>query len=72
MLCIIAGDGLALSLRDMLSDHGPILSTAGEFIARQFEHVAWEGLHFYDFTFPLFVFIVGVASVFSLTHLVER
>src|SRR5690606_4066290 len=36
------------------------------FIARQLEHVPWEGLRFYDLIFPLFVFIVGVSMVFSL------
>jgi predicted acyltransferase len=38
----------------------------------QLEHVAWAGFRFYDMIFPLFVFIVGVSIVFSLTRLVER
>jgi predicted acyltransferase len=33
----------------------------------QLEHVAWDGLHFEDLIFPLFVFIVGVSLVFSLS-----
>ena len=36
-------------------------------LANQLEHVDWEGFHFYDLIFPLFVFIVGVSLVFSLT-----
>jgi predicted acyltransferase len=72
MVYDIAGVGLALSFRDMLSGHGPILGAVGAFVGRQGEHAAWEGLHFYDFTFPLFVFVSGVAIVLSLPRLVER
>ena len=32
----------------------------------QFEHVPWEGLHFFDVIWPLFMFIVGVSLPFSL------
>jgi len=39
-------------------------------VSRQFEHKAWEGFAFYDLIFPLFIFIVGVALVFSLTKLI--
>lgn len=42
------------------------------FLATQLDHKAWEGFAFYDLIFPLFVFIVGVSSVFSLSRLVER
>ena len=38
----------------------------------QFEHVPWEGFHFYDLIFPLFVFVVGVVLPFSLTRRVEE
>jgi predicted acyltransferase len=31
-----------------------------------FTHVQWEGLHFYDLIYPLFLFLVGVSIVFSL------
>ena len=37
----------------------------------QFEHVDWEGFHFYDLIFPMFVFIVGVSMVFSLGKLIR-
>jgi predicted acyltransferase len=36
-------------------------------IARQFEHPEWFGFTFYDFIFPLFLFIAGVSIPFSLT-----
>jgi predicted acyltransferase len=35
-------------------------------ITEQLEHVPWEGFHFYDLIFPLFLFIVGVVIPFSL------
>jgi predicted acyltransferase len=34
--------------------------------AAQFEHPAWNGFTFYDFIFPLFLFIAGVSLSFSL------
>lgn len=33
--------------------------------SRQMEHAAWEGFHFIDLIFPLFIFISGVSLVFS-------
>lgn len=35
-------------------------------LAAQFEHPAWNGFTFYDFIFPLFLFIAGVSLSFSL------
>jgi predicted acyltransferase len=35
-------------------------------VAGQLEHVPWQGFHFYDLIFPLFMFISGVAMPFSL------
>ena len=34
--------------------------------ASQLSHVPWAGFHFLDLIFPMFVFIAGVSSVFSL------
>src|ERR1019366_8251146 len=42
------------------------------FLADQLEHAEWEGFHFYDLIFPLFVFIVGVSLVFSLTKTIQQ
>ncbi|MEZ5040826.1 MAG: DUF5009 domain-containing protein [Saprospiraceae bacterium] len=36
-------------------------------LAAQFEHPAWNGFTFYDFIFPLFLFIAGVSLSFSLS-----
>lgn len=35
-------------------------------LAAQFEHPDWNGFTFYDFIFPLFLFIAGVSLSFSL------
>jgi predicted acyltransferase len=35
-------------------------------------HVEWDGFRFYDFIFPLFVFITGVGIVLSMPALVAR
>jgi len=36
-------------------------------IALQFEHPEWNGFTFYDFIFPLFLFLAGTSLAFSLT-----
>jgi predicted acyltransferase len=41
-------------------------------IAEQLEHVPWEGFHFYDLIFPLFLFLVGAVLPFSLGRLQAR
>ncbi len=37
-----------------------------EALSPQFEHVPWEGLHFEDLIWPLFMFIVGVSIPLSI------
>ena len=39
---------------------------------RQFHHVPWDGLAFYDTIFPLFIFIAGVSFPFSYARQLER
>jgi predicted acyltransferase len=41
-------------------------------LATQLEHAEWVGFRFYDLIFPLFVFMAGLALVYSLTRVVER
>src|SRR5258706_15464148 len=72
MFWIIGADVAAKALAEMLFGKGTIASTAGNIIGGQFEHAEWEGLRFYDLIFPLFIFVTGVAIVFSLTRLVEQ
>jgi len=41
-------------------------------IADQLEHPAWNGFHFYDLIFPLFLFLAGVATPYSVGRDLER
>ena len=66
MFWIVGGDALVGALRK-LSD-GPVIQG----LAGQLDHVAWAGFHFEDLIFPMFVFIVGVSLVFSLTRTIEQ
>jgi predicted acyltransferase len=66
MFWIIGADSLVYAL-NRLSRSKP---TA--FLADQLEHADWEGFHFYDLIFPLFVFIVGASMVFSLSKTIEQ
>ena len=72
MFWIIGGDGAVISLDQILRDKGPVLRSISGFLGLQFAHVEWEGLRFYDFIFPLFIFITGISVVLSLPALVER
>src|SRR5579872_4797526 len=38
----------------------------------QMDHQPWVGVHFYDLIFPLFVFMVGVSIVFSMSRTIEQ
>ena len=42
------------------------------FLVTELSHQAWEGFHFYDMIFPLFVFMAGVSMTFSLDKAVAR
>ena len=41
-------------------------------LATQMHHVEWNGFHFYDLIFPLFMFISGVAIPFALTSKLKK
>lgn len=60
MFWIIGGEEVAHALDKV--GGGPVLAA----IATQLKHVEWEGFHFFDAIFPLFLFLVGVSIVFSL------
>jgi predicted acyltransferase len=42
-----------------------------EVVKEQLDHVKWEGFHFEDLIFPLFLFLVGAVLPFSLGKLTE-
>jgi predicted acyltransferase len=41
-------------------------------LAKQLDHPAWSGFHFYDIIFALFLFIVGLSLPFSISKRMER
>lgn len=41
-------------------------------ISNQLSHPAWNGFHFYDLIFPLFLFMAGVATPFSVGREIEK
>ena len=69
---ILGADGAVWALADMTRGKGAVLSVIGTTLGTQMTHVAWEGFRFYDFIFPLFIFITGVSIVLSLPRLAER
>src|SRR6266849_8835531 len=66
MFWIIGAEELFRAL-DKMSDRGIIRT-----LAEQLTHEDWEGFRFYDLIFPLFVFIVGVSLVFSLSKTIAQ
>ena len=43
-----------------------------EMLSLQFSHPNWNGFHFYDLIFPLFLFIAGVATPYSVGRELEK
>lgn len=66
LLWILGADSIGGALAGLQG--GPLTAA----LARQLNHVDWEGFRFYDLIFPLFVFMVGVSLVFSLTRIVVK
>lgn len=66
MLWIIGGGALITQLAEV--------SSAGwlKALAVQMTHVRWEGFHFYDLIFPLFMFIAGIAIPLSVMSAKSR
>ena len=66
MLWIVGGGSLIVALAKA-TDWGWL-----QVIAGQMEHVRWEGFHFEDLIFPLFMFISGVAIPYAVTGKAEQ
>jgi predicted acyltransferase len=66
MLWIIGGGSLIVALSKAL-DWGWL-----NVVAEQMEHVPWQGFHFEDLIFPLFMFISGVAIPYAITAKIEK
>ena len=66
-MLMIAGLGAFVSLLNGKTDWPWV-----DWLANQFEHPAWNGFAFYDFIFPLFLFIAGVSLPYSLNKGLEQ
>jgi predicted acyltransferase len=69
---ILGGEGAVLALAEMSKGKGGVIGTIGAFLGTQMSHADWDGFHFYDLIFPLFLFVTGVAITLSLPRLIER
>jgi predicted acyltransferase len=65
MFWIMGGEGIFVGLSTLTG--WPIF----QLWAKQLEHVPWNGFHFYDMIFPLFLFIAGISFPFSLAKRLE-
>ena len=55
--------------------HGLAKATASPFwtaVSNQFTHPSWDGFHIYDLIFPLFLFLAGVATPYSVGRGLEH
>lgn len=66
MLWIMGGPGIIAALYGILGGK-PL-----EWMHLQMEHVPWDGFHFMDLIFPLFLFIAGLSFPFSLDKKREK
>lgn len=66
MFWILGADSFVYALHET----APTAPT--KFLATQLDHAEWAGFHFYDLIFPLFVFMMGVSTVFSLSKTIAR
>ena len=76
MFWIVGADSLVKGLENIsTSTAGKSKALQGglmQTLATQLKHVDWEGFHFEDLIFPLFIFMAGVSLVFSLEQTIEQ
>lgn len=68
MLWIMGGGSIGRAFSNLQGADSGVMHT----FATQLHHASWQGFQFYDLIFPLFVFIVGVSLVFSLSKGIDR
>jgi len=66
MFWIMGGEEIAHSLAKITG------SPAMEMVSNQLTHPEWHGFHFYDLIFPLFLFLAGVATPYSIGKALEK
>jgi len=64
---LLAGESTLLYEHLQHFDHGIL-----HFLATQFSHHAWHGLHFWDLVQPFFMFIVGVSIPFAVANRTKK
>lgn len=64
---LLAGESTLLYEHLQHFDHGIL-----HFLAVQFSHHAWHGLHFWDLVQPFFMFIVGVSIPFAVANRIKK
>src|SRR3954466_1024331 len=55
--------------------HGMAKATGNRFweaMSNQFTHPSWNGFHIYDLIFPLFLFLAGVSTPYSVGRELEK
>ena len=61
MICLLGGHRILFAVANDAPE-GSLLHS----LKQQFTHVKWEGFHFWDFIFPLFLFLIGMAVPLSI------
>jgi predicted acyltransferase len=67
MAMLVGGGGIIVALANLTGwNWMEVLATQAH------HHVEWEGFHFYDMIFPLFMFISGVAIPYAINSKLEK
>jgi predicted acyltransferase len=66
MFWIMGAEGIIHTLKDATGWGWAV------WMSGQLDHVEWNGFHFYDLIFPLFLFLSGATMPFSLTRQLEK
>jgi predicted acyltransferase len=66
MFWIIGGEGIFHGMAEATD------SVVWDQLSNQFTHPPWNGFHLYDLIFPLFIFIAGVSTPFSMERKLEQ
>src|SRR5580704_9772995 len=67
MFWIIGGADIVSAIGE--KTHNPLLHKITNNLT---EHVEWEGFHFHDLIFPMFLFIIGVAIPYATAKRLEK
>ena len=67
MFWIMGADALFYALHEAAPNSGFL-----KFMADQLEHPLWNGFHMYDLIFPMFLFMAGVSTPFSVGRELEK